>query len=200
MDIVSSNLQQALKLAPGPERTASLAEWFQGLYSEGETIPVLVGGAAVELQTGGAYTTGDLDFVGEVSQRVARRLSEAGFRREGRHWVHEEGEVFVELPSAELGERQVVELKVGTHRVLSLAPEDLIVDRLAAWVFWRSEVDAVNAWLLLRSQSQQIDRPRLKVLARRREVARALALLLRLHGRRTTPTEEEVLQWMRVRS
>lgn len=194
------DLQEILSLGPGRERTASLAEWFQSLFVNEEAVPVLVGGAAVELQTGGAYTTGDLDFVGEVTPRVARRLVEEGFRRHGRHWVHEEGEVFLELPSSDLGEQRIVELRVANHRVRSLAPEELIVDRLAAWVFWRSEADALNAWLLLQAQNRQIDHRRLRAVARHREVETALEVLLRLRKRREALNEEEVLQWMMERS
>jgi hypothetical protein len=81
-----------LELPEGPERTLALVAWFQALY-ESQPAPILVGGGAVELYTGGAYQTGDLDFVGSVPAKVAAELEEAGFRKQAHHWLHEDGEV-----------------------------------------------------------------------------------------------------------
>lgn len=80
---------------------------------------MLVGGAAVELYTGGAYVTGDLDLVGSVPRDVAAALRDSGFSRKGRHWLHEKGQVFVEFPGEALreGERRA-RLRVGEHEVV----------------------------------------------------------------------------------
>ena len=67
-------LDEILSLPEGPQRTAATAAWVQGLFSEDSQIPVLVGGAAVEILTGGAYTTGDFDFVGSVPVSVRPKL------------------------------------------------------------------------------------------------------------------------------
>jgi hypothetical protein len=53
-------LGKILALSDGFEKTARLAAWVQSLFEPGQE-PVLVGGAAVELLTRGAYTTGNLD-------------------------------------------------------------------------------------------------------------------------------------------
>jgi DNA-binding XRE family transcriptional regulator len=117
-------LQDVLSLPDGPEKTAALVAWLQGLYEDEASIPVLVGGAAVELFTGGGYTTGDLDFVGEVPDAVARRLSDAGFKRKGRHWIHHEGQVFLEFPGDSLeADEEVIALEVAGQRIRVLAPE-----------------------------------------------------------------------------
>ena len=57
-------------MADGPAKTARLAAWVQGLYEGLGSAPILVGGAVVELITGGAYTTGDLDFAGTVPKEI----------------------------------------------------------------------------------------------------------------------------------
>ncbi len=77
----------------GPAKTALLAAWVQGLYEGPAPVPILVGGAVVELVTGGAYTIGDLDFAGTVPQDVAVQLRNAGFEKQGRHWIHSEGKL-----------------------------------------------------------------------------------------------------------
>src|SRR5687768_4589224 len=99
-------------MADSPARTAALAAWVQGLFVGSPA--VLVGGSAVELYTSGAYVSGDLDFVGAVPAEVAARLRRAGFRKTGRHWVHERGRVFLEFPASRLEPTQeVVDLSVG---------------------------------------------------------------------------------------
>lgn len=151
-------LARILKLRPGPRRTAELAAWFQALYPEGAPFPVLVGGAAVELYTGGAYTTSDLDFVGELPESVAARLLGAGFERRGRHWVHEAGKVFLELPGRQLAPAaEPMRVELGRVEVLTVAPEALLADRLAAWKFWGSETDGASALLLLRARGKEMN-------------------------------------------
>lgn len=189
-------IDSLLRLPEGPERTAALAAWIQGLYAEHP--PVLVGGGAVELYSGGAYVTGDLDFVGEVPPEVAQGLLAAGFVKRGRHWIHDEGQVFVEFPSSDLdsGER-TARVRIGDVAVLVLAPEELIVDRLAAWEHWRSEIDGVNAFLVWRAREGELDRDRLRRLAERHDVSASLDRLVELAasvaGR--APTREELEVW-----
>lgn len=98
----ATEITELLALPSGVDRTAALAAWVQALYPPGEQRPILVGGAAVELYTGGAYTTGDLDFVGSVPPVVVKSLTDAGFSRVGRHWIHEIGKVFLEFPGSAL--------------------------------------------------------------------------------------------------
>ena len=45
-------IEEILFRAEGPERTAALGSWIQGLFADDEAAPVLVGGAAVELGGG----------------------------------------------------------------------------------------------------------------------------------------------------
>lgn len=151
------------EMAEGPARTAALAHWVQAAFSDRQEVPVLVGGAAIELYTGGAYTTGDLDFVGSVPRQVVRALTRAGFVVHGRHWIHEEGRVFLEFPSRNLdvGE-QARRIEVHGHSIRIISLEDLLLDRLVAWEHWKSAVDGVNAFLLLRARRPQINFDRLE--------------------------------------
>jgi hypothetical protein len=190
-------LDTILALPDTPEKTAALVAWVQGLYPAGAA-PVLVGGAAVELFTGGAYVTGDLDFVGSTPTSVMKSLAAAGFDRRGRHFVHEVGQVFIEFPSEVLqpGEQAAL-LRVGELELVVISLEDALADRLAAWKHWRSIVDGVNAWLLFRAQRGALDRRRCRDRAAAVEAADALEALLafqRRVGRRDT-SAEEVERW-----
>ncbi len=182
-------------MSEGPDRTAALVEWIQGQPGGGE-VPILVGGAAVELFTGGAYRTGDLDFVGRISPEAGLRLRKHGFRRAGRHWIRDEGEIFIELPAATLDpDEMAVDLRRGEVVVRVIAPEDLVIDRLAAWQFWESAEDAVNAFLIWRAND--LDRSRLEARAERREVLAALRSLeaFRARWEKEDPCADELARW-----
>jgi len=132
--VKGSTFSEAAALEDGPSRVAALAAWVQSLASSVERKPILVGGAAVELYSGGAYRTGDLDFAGGLERLGEAQLEEVGFRRQGRHWIHEEHQIFLEFPSSGLeeGESAAV-IEIGDYSVVVIGLEELIVDRLAAW-------------------------------------------------------------------
>ncbi|MFN2384183.1 MAG: hypothetical protein ABR559_07970 [Gemmatimonadota bacterium] len=200
--MVPSALHDALRRRPGPARTAALAAWFQGLFEDPRTAPVLVGGGAVELYTSGSYLTGDLDFVGVVSDPVAQQMTLVGFRRMGRHWVHEESQVFIELPARSFdAETRIDEVRFDAFRVRVISLENALVDRLLAWCSWNSAVDGVNAYLLWRVRGRDLDRAWLDRLAAREDARDALdaleAYIERLGDR--IPSLEEVEEWARTR-
>jgi len=189
--------KEIVALPEGVARTARLVAWVQGLFGEG-TPPVLVGGAAVEVYTGGAYTTGDLDLVGTISPEVSRALSSEGFVRRGRHWVHEGAQVFLEFPSAALAEgEKAVRLRVGACEVVAISPEDLLAERLAAWKHWRSAIDGANAWLLYRAQRSVLNRRRLAERCRAHDATDALGALQAFsrRARRRSPSDKEIEAW-----
>jgi hypothetical protein len=184
------DLAEALRLDPGPNRTAAVVAWFQGLFESQP--PVLVGGAAVELYTGGAYRTGDLDFVGRIPSEVSRMLAEAGFRKRGRHWIHEEAQIFIELPAAEFDRTVRIDaIRINDWTVVLLSPEDVLVDRLAAWKFWRVPVEGINAYLLYRARGQAMDARRLEEAAGVEGVADELESLRRFGDLDREPQEIE---------
>lgn len=164
---------------------------------------MLVGGAALELYTHGAYTTGDLDFVGTVPEPIARELVAAGFERRGRHWLHEEGKVFFEFPGRSLAPASPpVRIRRGGAVLLVIGPEALLADRLAAWKHWGSSIDAMNALRLVQSQGDRMDSRLAGRLARELEVederSRLRRWARRLSGR--WPAKEEIEKWLSHRS
>jgi hypothetical protein len=98
---IVTGLLARLRLPEGPRRTAALAAWFQALYPAGRA-PVLVGGAAAQLDARSYGVLDDLDFIGAVPAQVAERLKRLGFREDGRRWVLESDGVVLDFPAADL--------------------------------------------------------------------------------------------------
>ena len=129
---------------------------------------------------------------------VASALKGSGFTREGRHWFHEEARIFLEFPSATLRADEEARVRVfGGCPVLIVTAEDLIVDRLAAWVHWNSALDGVNAYLLYRAVEAELDLRRLEDRAASENVHDALASVKDLYTRYggTVPEDEVVETW-----
>jgi len=191
-------LDQALSLPDGPERTTAIVAWIQSLFGEEAQVPILVGGGAVEIFTGGAYTTGDLDFVGSVPSSIGAILQSNGFARAGRHWIHREGQVFVEFPGSSLGpnERSVRYSAFG-HDIDLVSIEDLLVDRLGAWEYWKSGVDGANAFVLFRTCRDEVDHERLQVRAAEEGFEAALRALLVFDKEwpSSDPDDETLEEW-----
>ena len=196
--IVFVKIEKILALDEGPARTAALVAWIQSLSDNQGDAPVLVGGAAVELYTLGAYTTGDVDLVGSVTPEVTRAFEGAGFERHGRHWIHESAQVFIEFPGTALDpEEEATWIELEGQRVRIISVEDLLVDRLGAWEYWQSSVDGVNALLLWRAQNERIDVERLEHRVDRAGWHKAWRSLLQFTARwePDEPPVEEVERW-----
>ena len=190
--------EEILALDDGPARTAALVAWLQSLFDDRETTPVVVGGAAVELYTGGAYTTGDIDLVGTVSPGAAQALRKAGFERQGRHWILEAGQIFVEFPGEALDpEEKASWLDFEGYPLRVISVEDLLVDRLGAWEYWQSAVDGVNALLLWNIQKDRIDVARLERQVSKAGWQKAWSSVIRFVEKWAPgePPSEEVEKW-----
>jgi len=95
--------------------------------------PIVVGGTAEDYWTDNDYVPTDLDMCAPISKEDERRLANAGFKREGRHWFREgEHPIAVEFPEARIeGEEQrAVEVPVGSTTVRVIGVEDLYLDRI----------------------------------------------------------------------
>ncbi len=176
MDLIGqlkNKLDAAADLEVSAERgvavAAVIAEALQPLGQD----PVLVGGAAVEFYTQGGYATADIDLVTPGGEVVAEVMIKLGFKRLGKDFIDERRQLYIEFPSAFLrpGE-QVQGLQIGDVTLQIIALEDLIVDRLCAYKFWKSGVDGLNSLLLL--ELGGFDESRLALRAQVEEVDDAL--------------------------
>ncbi len=154
---------------------------FMGLLTkelEPEKIrPVVVGGNAVEFYTAGGYATYDIDVVAP-SEPLDRILRSWGFSKEGRHWVSEELDIVIEAPAYSLESEEqrekLYEVEIEGLKVYILGIEDLVVDRLNAYVHWESSDDRVWARELMVLHAEEIDWDYLEKRAKEEEVEAAL--------------------------
>jgi hypothetical protein len=97
--------------------------------------PVVVGGVAVYFWTASdEFLTYDIDVVMEVPEQLADLLAQLGFARtaDGRHWLLEGTDVFLEAPSARLDDGALVaKVELPSGRTASvLSRVDVLLDRL----------------------------------------------------------------------
>lgn len=121
-----------------------LARALTILRERGESLPILVGGAVVELDTRSAVFTGDLDLQGGQPDAIAAALRQVGFLPEDREgwkrggYYHPHLAVGVELVSGALFDGQADRARV---RLVAMeggeipvpAVEDMIADRVGQW-------------------------------------------------------------------
>lgn len=106
--------------------------------------PVVVGGLAVEFYTAGGYNTGDIDLVFPDNKLLGEILEKIGYKKEGRHWINMELDSYIESPSSKLKPEEtknIVELDIEGLQVYLIGVEDLIIDRLNSYVFWKCTDD-----------------------------------------------------------
>ncbi len=147
----------------------------RALEPDGVT-PVLIGGNAVEYYTAGGYATGDIDIIAP-HEPVDKVLKGWGFKKEGRYWWSEALNIVIEAPSSYLDAEQkerLIEVEIDSYSVFLLGVEDLILDRLNAYVYWNSKDDGLWAKELLVLYKDDIDWSYLESRAGKESVLKAL--------------------------
>lgn len=141
-------------------------------------VPIIVGGCAVEFYTLGSYATQDVDVVVSGRNEFDSVLRSLGFSKGSgqRHWYSEELDLAIEAPDDILaGSRErVITLEIESFAVHIIGLEDLILDRLRAYVFWRSLSDGEWAGRMIALHDSEIDWTYLTSQAARENLTDAL--------------------------
>lgn len=112
--------------------------------------PILVGGAAVAYYTDGSYTTADIDMVTPTTPELKKVMNDLGFKKIGKDFINKDLGVYIEFPSDMLGPTErATEIKVDNKKLRIISVEDLIVDRLCAYKYWKSGIDGINSLIIL---------------------------------------------------
>lgn len=122
--------------------------------------PVIIGGCALSYYSREVYFTSDIDLAYSDRESLDAVLKSIGFEKEGRYWVNEGLKVVIEAPAATLPEEnapmEVVELDEGLQCFI-IGIEDLVIDRLNASKYWKSEIDREMVELLIERYRNDLD-------------------------------------------
>lgn len=140
---------------------------------------VVVGGNALEFYTLGDYTTADVDLVSAKRSEIGNVLESWGFNRMGRHWYHAGVDVAIEVPDDNLAgsEEKITQVEIEGLNVYIIGVEDLIIDRVNAYVHWRSIDDGDWAKGLMALYKDEIDWDYLVTSAKTEEILETLNTL-----------------------
>ena len=134
-----------LRDEPDPQRRRLLALGILTRQLSAHGIePILVGGGALEFYTAGGYATKDVDLALPVAPEVDAAFAALGLEKEGRYWFHPECDLLFEAPApAGLPGEDAprTEVEIDGLRVVIIGIEDLLIDRLRAWVHRNSDED-----------------------------------------------------------
>jgi predicted nucleotidyltransferase len=138
--------------------------------------PILVGGSAVEFYTQGAYKSLDLDVIA-IKKELEPTLKAMGFKKSGRHWYNED--VSLKIVSSQTKEK-VKKVNIEKYTIHMISVEDLIVDRLNACKYWKSQLDCEQAEYLLKAYYPSLNKTYLEKRAREEGVSKRLNTLKNL--------------------
>lgn len=143
---------------------------------------MIVGGSAIEIYTGGAYVSGDVDFVTDSRAAVARVLSAWKFEDRGKWFSKKDWSLFVDVMETHAtGSRRlsrVIVTRVGPFRIAAI--EDLLVKRVREAVNWQDREEAFDQAVLLARYADHVDWGYIERFAAEEGWLRQLAELRRL--------------------
>lgn len=156
---VSAYLQALKKITAPFERRLYFVGILTRLLSQENIRPILVGGNAVEFYTLGGYATGDVDIVVSDHDAFNKALRSLGFKMTGRHWFSKELDLAVESPASRLAGDfdRLTEVTIKGLKAYVIGIEDIIIDRLNAFVHWKSLDDARWAKEMIVLKREDID-------------------------------------------
>ena len=156
----------------------------------------LVGGEAVEYLAAGQFSTGDIDITTSNRAATIKLLRSLGFTKTGMIWLNSDLKIAVQIvasyPSSVEKARTI---SIDGYKVSVVGVEDLIVDRLVAAKYWRSnpKLDLEQASALLNEFRSGLDREYLERRAIEEKVGDYLHSLPKLRssvGRVGKPNEK----------
>lgn len=130
------------------------------LEQKGKSLPIVIGGCALSYYTREVYFTADIDLAYADRESLDVVLKEIGFIKEGRYWINEDLKTAIEAPASVLaGENsplEVVEIEEDLYcRIIGI--EDLLIDRLNACKYWKSEIDCEMLELIVMRYREELD-------------------------------------------
>jgi len=125
---------------------------------------VLVGGAVVSIYTLNEYESGDLDFVSYSSvKEIDKAMTKIGFVKKGKSYVSDLTDLYVEFPTGpiSIGDeliREFHEIREDGMVLKLFTPTQSIMDRLAAYYFWKDEQSLDQAVMIAGAQPFSLEK------------------------------------------
>lgn len=111
--------------------------------------PIIVGGQAVEFYTAGGYSTMDVDLVTPANiKEIDPIIKDLGFKKEGKYWTYKQFDFALEIPGSDLAGDydKVNEIEIEGLKAYIIGIEDIIIDRLNRYKFWKEYAD--QEWIV----------------------------------------------------
>jgi len=137
---------------------------------------VVVGGNAVEFYTLGSYSTEDIDIVITNFEIIENLLQDFDFEKINRIWYREDIDISIDITGSQLAgdPKRVSKVSIKGKMVQVIGLEDIIVDRLNAFVHWKSEQDGLWAQEMVAIHQEDIDWKYIEQRCKKEQVASAL--------------------------
>ncbi len=182
-----SKLKKISKL-PATIQQVTLAAFFSKIFRQKGIDFILVGGAAVQFYTQAQYLTGDIDVIlrGDTKEVIETIMTSLGFYRTSNYRQFENPlfQFSVEFPPSPIaiGNRtitmvDVVETPEGPLKIIRI--EDLIMDRIIAFVEWKDAPSLDQAKLLYFKNKKEIDHNYLADFAKKEGYSKMLKEVIR---------------------
>lgn len=173
---------------PTKRAIAFLSEFGSMLQERGAKLPIVVGGAALEIYTSGQYSSHDIDIKSHLSITMDI-LGQMGFENEGRSLMYsEEFDILLDWQGSSLEEGPEAEERILKIRAVKdkaplnlISIEDLIIDRLEAYTYGndREALGWAHALFLVGKEGNfPMHREIIEKLAVRADVGSALEKML----------------------
>jgi len=187
-NIPVKEIQEIAKIEdPVKKRATFVAFLTREFKRRGAKEPVVVGGLALEIYTQGSYTTGDIDLKSE-KEILEEILIKWGFNKKGRVWFNENLDIYIDWLGSSLEEGIEAEKRLNTViidkdlelKVISI--EDLIIDRLKAYKWWKDRDGFMWARILCeikKSLDDHLDKDYLKTRAKEEKIEDVIGKLLK---------------------
>ncbi|HBC43416.1 MAG TPA: hypothetical protein DCZ88_16410 [Pseudanabaena sp.] len=152
---------------------AEIAAIVSDTLTKADIIAVLTGGGVVTVYSENEYQSDDLDFISPASsQKLEQAMSQLGFSKEGRYFIHPNTNYYVEFPPSPLmiGEeyidyKECTVQRIGELELHILTPTLCVMDRLAAFYHWNDRQSLDQAVMV--AKRHQIDFQKVKSWSRK---------------------------------
>ena len=137
---------------------------------------VVVGGNAVEFYTLGSYSTEDIDIVVTNFSIIENLLQYLDFEKINRVWYREDIDISIDPVGSELAGdlKRVSRVSIKGRTVQIIGLEDIIVDRLNAFIHWKSEQDGLWAQEIVAIHQEDIDWKYIEERCKKEQIISAL--------------------------